>query len=162
MEQSDGFNVAGKKGALLKGEEHSEFDAFDDAPKAGAYSPRRSILKAVVCVALVAVVAAVIVATAGTGAVALGVATGLFVGGSAAVTCLTVSDLANGRNSSWGTYAAKTLAGAVTGAVMRNFGGALGSLWPASGTLARAGLAGGDVRDDVSEKRPILRRDVRP
>jgi hypothetical protein len=80
MEQSDGFNVAGKKGALLKGEEHSEFDAFDDAPKAGAYSPWRSILKAVVC---------------------------------------------------------------VESARPRGFGR-------------------GDVRDDVSEKRPILRRDVRP
>jgi hypothetical protein len=75
-------------------------------------------------------------------ALAGNVATGLFVGDSAAVTCPAVSDLANGRNSSWGTYAAKTLAGAVTGAVMGGFAGSLGPGWFASKLLTHAGPFG--------------------
>jgi hypothetical protein len=52
------------------------------------------------------------------------------------------SDIANGQNSSWGTYIAKTLAGVVTGAVMGGFAGALGFRWFASRLLTHAGPFG--------------------
>jgi hypothetical protein len=121
FEIRDMFHLIGSSGSLIRGMDYTEFGNFDDAPEIGEYKVSKSIWKALACIAVIAVVAVVIAVTAGAGAVALGVA----IGGIAATAGVFASDIKNQQNSSWETYAAKGFSGAVTGAVMGGFAGAL-------------------------------------